>query len=51
METTALETALTAVKGDVLSAINGVAPIALPIMGAILVWRVGISIFKKVSRG
>lgn len=45
----ALTTAFTAVAADATSAISGVLPIALPIMGAIVVVGVGIRIFKKVT--
>lgn len=50
MELTAMETALTAVKTDALGALADVAPIAIAIMGAFLVWRYGIKFFKSLAK-
>jgi len=50
MELTAMETALTAVKTDSLAALADVAPIAIAIMGAFLVWRYGIRFFKSLAK-
>lgn len=47
--TGALTTAFTSIASDAMSAISAVLPIALPIMGAIVVVTVGIKIFKKVT--
>lgn len=46
---TALTTAFSTVASDALSAIQSILPIALPVMGAIVVVGVGIRIFKKVA--
>lgn len=47
---TAMTTALTTVKGDALDALAAVAPIAIGIMGAFLVWRYGIKFFKSLAK-
>lgn len=47
--TAALTTAFSSIATDAMSAISAVLPIALPIMGAIVVVTVGIKIFKKVT--
>lgn len=47
---TAMTTALNAIKTDALSAIAAVAPIAISIMGAFLVWRYGTRFFKSLSK-
>lgn len=48
--TTALTTAFSTVASDSMDAIKAVLPIALPVMGAILVIGIGIKIFKKVTK-
>lgn len=50
MDLTALTTALTTVKTDALSALAAVAPLAIAIMGAFLVWKYGVRFFKGVSK-
>lgn len=45
----ALTTAFTSVASDAQSAIAAILPIALPILGAIIVVGIGIRIFKKVA--
>lgn len=52
METTvtAITTALQTVADDALSVIAGVAPIAISIAGAFLVWRYGMRFFKAISK-
>lgn len=45
----ALTTALTKTAGDCTAAISAVLPVALPVMGAIVVVGIGIKIFKKVT--
>lgn len=54
METTsvvsALSTALSSVAGEMTSAIGAVLPVALPVMGGILVVGIGIKVFKKFSK-
>ena len=47
--TGALTAAFTSIASDCMSAISAVLPIALPIMGAIVVGTIGIKIFKKVT--
>lgn len=47
--TSALTAAFISIASDCMSAISAVLPIALPIMGAIVVVTIGIKIFKKVS--
>jgi hypothetical protein len=49
METSAMVTALTAIKTDSLGAIADVAPIAIAIMGAFLVWKYGVKFFKSIA--
>lgn len=46
---TALGTAFTTVASDCLSAITTILPIALPVLGALVVVGIGIKIFKKVT--
>lgn len=45
----ALGTGFTSVANDAMSAISTILPIALPILGAVIVVIVGIKIFKKVT--
>lgn len=45
-----ITTALTTVKVDVFAALAIVAPIAIAIMGAFLVWRFGIKFFKGLAK-
>ena len=47
---TAMTTALNSVKTDAISALGVVAPIAIGIMGAFLVWRFGIKFFKGLAK-
>lgn len=46
----ALSTGFSAIASSVTSGINDVAPIALTVMGAMLVWRVGTRFFKSVAK-
>lgn len=46
----AMTTALTGVKSDAISALGVVAPIAIGIMGAFLVWKFGIKFFKGLAK-
>lgn len=48
--TTAMSTAFEALKGDALTALATVAPFAIAVMGAFLVWRYGIRFFKSMSK-
>jgi len=47
--TSSLTTSLGGIGTDALSAIGAVLPIALPILGAFVVVKIGIKIFKKVT--
>lgn len=47
--TTALTEGIKAIASDAMSAIASVIPVALPIMGAIVVVGIGIKVFKKVT--
>jgi len=46
----AITTALTTVQTDALEVISAVAPIAIGIAGAFLVWRYGMKFFKAISK-
>lgn len=46
----AVTTALTTVKTDALSALAAVAPVAIAIMGAFLVWKYGVKFFKSLAK-
>ena len=48
--TDGLTSALGTVAGDMTGAISAVLPIALPVMGGILVVAVGIKVFKKFTK-
>lgn len=50
MDFTAMTTAMTTIKTDSLAALAAVAPIAILIMGAFLVWRYGIKFFKSLAK-
>lgn len=45
-----ISAALNAVKTDALSVISTVAPIALSIAGAFMVWRIGVRFFKGLAK-
>lgn len=47
--TNALKTGVSDIASDAMGAIAGIVPVALPVMGAIVVVGIGIRIFKKVS--
>ena len=51
--TEALTTAMTSTASECTGAISAVLPVALPVMGALVVVGIGIKVFKKVtgSRG
>jgi len=44
---TALTTAFTAFAADAMESIAAIVPIALPVMGAILVIGIGVRVFKR----
>lgn len=46
---TALETAFGTMATDAMSAIGKVAPIALPLMGAVIVLTIAAKVFKRVA--
>lgn len=46
----ALTTGFSTVASDALSAISAILPIALPVLGAVVVIMVGIRIFKRVAK-
>lgn len=50
MDLSPIVTALTTVKTDALSVLGAVAPVAIAIFGAFLVWRYGIKFFKGISK-
>ena len=43
-------TTLTPVKIDALGALTAIAPVAICIMGAFLVWRFGVKFFKRLAK-
>lgn len=47
---TALKTAITSFAGDAMGAIGAIVPVALPIMGAIVVVGIGIKVFRKFAK-
>lgn len=47
---TAMTTALNLIKTDAMSALSAVAPIAISIAGAFLVWRYGMRFFKSLAK-
>ena len=47
--TGALTTGITTIANDAMGAVSSVVPVALPIMGAIVVVGIGIKVFKKVT--
>lgn len=48
--TNALTTAITSIGSDATDMIGAVLPVALPIMGAVLVVGIGIKVFKKFTK-
>lgn len=44
-----LTSSLSTVASDALDTIGGILPVALPVLGAIIVISVGIRIFRKIS--
>lgn len=47
--TGALTTGISTIAADAMGAVGSVVPVALPIMGAIVVVGIGIKVFKKVT--
>lgn len=47
--TTALTTAVTGFASDAMGVISSIIPVALPIMGALVVVGIGIATFKKFT--
>jgi hypothetical protein len=50
MDLTAMGTALKSVQTDAMSALATVAPYAIAIMGAFLVWKYGMKFFKSLAK-
>lgn len=50
MDLTAMTTALATIKTDAIAALAAVAPVAIAIMGAFLVWKFGIKFFKGLAK-
>lgn len=48
--TESLTSALSTIAGDMTSAVGAVVPIAVPVLGGILVVTLGIKAFKKFSK-
>lgn len=48
--TEAMTSAFTSIASSVTEGISTVAPIALGVMGALLVWRIGSKFFKSVAK-
>lgn len=46
---TALTTGFTSIAGDMTSGLAAIVPIALPVLGGILLIRYGIRIFKSIT--
>lgn len=47
---TSMTTAITAFAGEAMKAIGAIVPVALPIMGAIVVVGIGIKVFRKFAK-
>ncbi len=47
---TAMGTAMSGVKSDGISALATVAPYGIAIMGAFLVWKLGVKFFKSLAK-
>lgn len=47
---TAMVSAFTAIAGDVTTAIGGIAPVAIGVMGVMLIWRIGTKFFKQTAK-
>lgn len=50
MEPNAMTTVFTSVAGSITDGLASVAPIAVPVMGAYLVWRYGVKFFKGLVK-
>lgn len=48
--TSALTAALSTTAGDMLEAVSAIVPVAVPVVGAILVVTLGIKVFKKFTK-
>lgn len=46
----AVVSALTKIATDITGTINGIAPIAIGVVGLFLVWKLGIKFFKSVAK-
>lgn len=50
MDTSGIKTALTGVSTDAMAVLADVAPIAIGIAGAFLVWKYGMRFFKSIAK-
>lgn len=50
-DTSAMTTAFTAVKTDFLAAVSAIAPIAIAVVAAPIVWKLGIRFFRTITSG
>lgn len=50
MDLTAMTTALTTIKTDAIAALAAIAPVAIGIMGAFLIWKYGVKFFKGLAK-
>lgn len=46
----ALTTGFTTISGNVIDGIEGIVPVMLPVLGAVMIVRVGIAIAKRVGK-
>lgn len=47
--TSALTGGITTIAGEMMNAVAAVVPVALPILGAVMIVSVGIRLFKKIT--
>lgn len=47
---TAMTSAFSEIQGTMLSGIGAIAPIALVVVGAVLLWKFGIKFFKSIAK-
>lgn len=48
---TAIVSSLTTVAEQVTNSFGEIAPVAMTVMGTVMVWKLGIRFFKSVARG
>lgn len=49
-QATAIATAFETVQSDALAALNAVAPVAIAVFGAFLVWKLGKKFFSAIAK-